>query len=71
MARTTVPSCSGSTVRNSTLAGLMSRWSTPRWWRACSPAPTCRTTSQACGTVSPSSSSRSASVPWSAYDITR
>ena len=39
IARTRVPSCSGSTVRNSTLAGLMSRWSTPRWWSACSPSP--------------------------------
>ena len=60
-----------STVRNSTLAGFTSRCSTPRSCSAWSPAPTWRTTSSACAGDSPSTSSRSARVPWSAYDITR
>ena len=47
------PSAGPSTVRNSTLAGLMSRCTTPRWCRAVEPQPTWRTTSSASWRASP------------------
>jgi len=51
-------------------AGLMSRWTTPRWWAKASPSATCAAMDRACGTRSgrPSPISERSSTP-SMYSI--